>query len=110
MLETEKKYVARELEDHKIPSVSELQKTLQNRQAKLKQSEDALQRQFILLSRQEHLALMAMFTRDLFHIAELYRHFLIEHLQDPETPVVNTSVRDEPICVPEFGEWLFKME
>ena len=108
MIAYEAKYVAREVEDHELLSITDLKQALANTRKAWSQAEKVLKEQVPLLAEREQLALQAMIVRDCYHIFELYlAHVksLIESGSAPNPPPKRVA-GIEPVLP--FSEWLFQ--
>jgi hypothetical protein len=76
MLDTEVKWVQRELDDHLLLSLTDLHKNLADVQLKVARVEATLQLKLRGLPDRERLALKGMIARDVLHIGLLYQTFL----------------------------------
>jgi hypothetical protein len=75
-LETEAKWIGRELEDKLLGSTNELKQQLSQLQAKMAVADESLRTTLARIPDRERLALKCMLARDMFHIAALYETFL----------------------------------
>jgi hypothetical protein len=76
MLETECKWLQRELDDRLLLSINDLHSKLSDLHTKVARAEQALQSALRDPSDRERVALKSMLARDVFHIAALYQKFL----------------------------------
>jgi hypothetical protein len=113
MLETECKWLQRELEDRLLSSTNDLRRDLSLLHEKVATSEQQLQATLQTLPDRERLALKSMLARDVFHIAALYEKFL---RSSPEIAIVTAESKpaaeeidsnDEPRKVLVFKDSLF---
>ena len=68
MLEAESRFIAKELEDYLLLSITDLRKTLDERHRKIAEQEPHLQQFFSVLADRERLALRCMLARDISQI------------------------------------------
>ncbi len=113
MLETESRYVGKELEDYLLLSLTELREKLKERQTNLEREEGILQESLCLLPDHHRLALRTMLSRDLIHIAMLYEEFLRSLPEDqkvgrPRSVPEELTTQEEPRPVLTFSQWLFE--
>jgi hypothetical protein len=113
MLETECKWLQRELEDRLLSSATDLRRDLSVLHGKVATSEQFLQATLQNLPDRQRLALKCMLARDVFHIAALYEKFL---RSSPEIATATGESKpaaeeldgnDEPRKVLVFKESLF---
>jgi hypothetical protein len=117
MIDTEGKYVRRELEDHLILSTNELRDKLAMAHQRIAASEVELQRRIAALPDRERLAIRCMLARDCWHIAVLYASVLASPTVTEILPAEATGPiatrpeeldkNEEPMAVIPFKETLF---
>ncbi len=113
MVETEVKWVQRELEDHLLLSITDLRKRLSEIGNKVSLAEQSLRSSLNRLPDRERLALKCMLARDIFHIAALYETSLrstraVEEATGTSVPTAEEKdANDEPQPVLVFSESLF---
>jgi hypothetical protein len=101
MLETERKWVERELEDKLLCSANELRDKLAELRGTVASSEQRLTTTIGQLPDRERLALKCMLARDMFHIAALYETFL---RSSPLVQDTTGTIRETPEEVDRSGE------
>lgn len=113
MVDAESRYVAKELEDYLLLSITDLRDALGKRQRSVEEHEDQLQQFFAVLADRERLALRCMLARDISHIAALYIAFMTS-TDAPQTTGATChrpeeqNEQDEPRPALPFNEWLFE--
>jgi hypothetical protein len=114
MLDAEATYVARELEDHLLYSITDVRKCLDAVQTRMAASESNLQAILDRLPDRERLALKYMLAADICHIAMLYETFLrssniVGEATGPHTPAPEEVAGDnETRSVLVFRQSLFE--
>lgn len=85
MLDIEAGWIAKELEDYLLASLSDLRGKLQERQNLLTICDETLSKKLSALPEREQLALRCMLARDFHHIGQLYETYFRSRQQSQAT-------------------------
>lgn len=113
MLDSECKFVARELDDYLLYSIVDLREKLAEIQRKIATAEEEVQAKLSSLPDRERLAIRCMLARDIYHIAMLYSTFIATSTVAEATGTIGLVPEeidqdtDEPKPALPFCEWLF---
>jgi hypothetical protein len=113
MLDSEARFVARELDDYLLYSIADLRGKLSEIQRKIAAAEYEVQAKLSRLPDRERLALRCMLARDMYHIAMLYSTFVstpeVAEATGTASPAPEEIDRatDAPRPALPFCEWLF---
>lgn len=112
ILDTECRYVGRELEDYLLLSVNDLRTKLSELQKQIATLEEELQARLSKTPGRERLALRCMLARDFWHMAMLYRTFIMSSSVTEATGPIRPAPEeitenDQPIPVLPFKTTLF---
>ena len=104
-IDAEAKYVAREVEDYLLYSITDLKEKLAERRRLLDQVQQELEQLLVNLPERQHLAVQCILHRDFHHMGVLYRTYLAGEGRPPgdEEATIKTP---EPVPLP-FRNWLF---
>lgn len=107
-IDAEAQYLAREVEDYRTYSLSELREKLQERRSTWKQVDASVAHLVPRLPERERLILQCLLVRDVRHVLELYLTHLRSHAPE-ETPPLQAAPTAEVPPTP-FSECLFGSE
>jgi hypothetical protein len=102
MVEAEGRELKREIDSYLVQSLTTLKETIEQRQAKYRETDAVLSSIIGRLPERERLSAMCMLGRDLYLVLQVYLEFLRNH--EPGSPVPRAPT--PPPQLP-FSDWLF---